>query len=123
MKYRRLIPVVLVLIAGILAALIPAGCRAAYAWSADRVTKPVIEAIEAYKTLTGRLPATLSDLSALPGAQKALKLEGHSDVGLVWSINYRNMSNGTYVVSFNHVHYDVWYTNGKRDDIRFNFFR
>ena len=64
-------------------------CRAVYVWNADRAAKPIIRAVVAFKNRTGRLPTTLSDL-AETNRGKALKLEGHNDVGLVWSVNYRN---------------------------------
>lgn len=107
----------------VLICLLPLGCRQGYVWRADLAVKPVVQAIETFKRQNGRLPTGLSELPERKGESGGLKLEGSSDVGLVWSINYENRSNGTYVVSFNHVHYDVYYENGKRRDVEFNFFR
>lgn len=103
--------------------LLPLGCRQGYIWRADSAVGPVIRAIDVFRSKNGRLPASLSELPERKDGNESLKLEGSSDVGLVWSINYKNNSNGTYVVSFNHVHYDVYYNNGKRTDVQFNFFR
>ena len=115
------VKLVLLLCAGaLIVCCLPVGCRAVYVWNADRAAKPVIRAIDAFKSRTGRLPTTLSELTET-NRGKALKLEGHSNVGLVWSVNYRNNSNDSYVVTFNHVHYDVRYENGKRCDVEFNF--
>ncbi len=122
-KYFRRKWVLLLCSAFLLVCLLPVGCREGYVWRADLAVGPVVRAIEAFKGRTGKLPASLSELPEQKGGGRGLKLEGSSDVGLVWSINYENRSNGTYVVSFNHVHYDVYYENGKRRDVEFNFFR
>jgi hypothetical protein len=94
-----------------------------YVWRADRAVAPVVRAVEAFKSQTGRLPNALSELPEQQNGKRGLKLEGSSDVGVVWSISYENRSKATYTISFNHVHYDVHYENGKRRDVEFNFFR
>jgi hypothetical protein len=103
--------------------LLPLGCRQGDIWRADLAVRPVVLAIEAFKTQNGRLPISLSELPEQKHGSAGLKLEDSSDFGLVWSIDYKNNSDGTYVLRFNHVHYDVSYKNGQRHDVEFNFFR
>ena len=66
------------------------------------------------------LPAELEDLSS---DLKGVRLKDSSNVGLIWSIGYRTNSENSYIVSFNHVHYDVYYENGKRTNVSLNPFR
>jgi hypothetical protein len=110
-------------LAALAACLLPVGCGVGCVWRADRMVRPVVQAVEAFKSQTGRLPTALSELPEPKNGNGGLKLEGSSDVGLVWSISYETRSNGTYVIRFNHVHYDVSYENGNRRDVRFNLFR
>jgi hypothetical protein len=100
--------------------LLPQGCRWCYVYQADRAIAPVVKAIENYRVKSGHLPAQLEDLGA---DAKSLKLESLSDVGRVWSIYYQLETNGTYLVEFNHAEYDVYYLNGKRQRVEFNWWR
>jgi hypothetical protein len=97
--------------APLLICLLPLGCMEGYVWRADLAVRPVVRAVEAFKNQTGKLPANLSELPEQKRGNRGLKLEGSSNVGLIWSINYENRSN------------DVYYENGKRRDVGFNLFR
>jgi secreted protein with Ig-like and vWFA domain len=84
---------------------------------------PVVKFLNMYHDSEGEFPETLESLaSATPKAQN-LKLKEATNVGTVWTINYRRTSPQEYAISFNHVHYDVLYKNGEHVATRKAFFR
>src|SRR5947207_2674171 len=78
---------------------------------AESKLSPVVAAIEGFKAEAGRVPETLEELQAKRSSK--LVLSSSTDDGLVWSINYEKKSSSSYVVSFDHVHYDLVYEDGK----------
>lgn len=114
-RSRVVIALLLVLIA-----VFPFGCRWIWLAKIDHAVKPVIKGVEAYRVRTGHLPANMDDFSS---DLEGVRLKDSSNVGLILNIGYRTNSENAYVVSFNHVHYDVDYPNGKRAEVWFNPFR
>jgi hypothetical protein len=88
---------------------------------AESKLRPVIAAIEAFKTEAGRVPNTLDEIQAKRA--KKLVLSYSTDSGLVWSISYKKKSSSSYEAAFHHVHYDLYYADGKETDWSFNPWR
>lgn len=103
--------------------LVPVGCRQLRIWDADRATAPIIQAIETYRNANGVLPSELDDLPPQVNRRTRLKIQGLSSGGVIWTMGYRVNPDGSYLLSFFHVHYTVEYPNGRRGDVRFQFFK
>lgn len=76
--------------------------------------RPVIAALESYHRDHNAYPTNLTQLSPtyLKGDLKKF-LEGHSEVGILWSLQYERLSAHDYELWFRGAHHDAKYKNGK----------
>jgi hypothetical protein len=76
--------------------------------------RPVIAALESYHRDHHAYPTNLAQLSPayLKGDLKKF-LEGHSGVGILWSLQYQQLSSHDYQLWFRGAHHDAQYKNGK----------
>jgi hypothetical protein len=80
---------------------------------------PVVDAIEAFKRTQGRVPESLEEMMTVTGRTFELRNKG-AEQGLRWSINYKKKSATSYEVSYNHVHYNLYFEDGKEAGWIFN---
>ena len=102
-----------------LAVLLLYGCglvapEAAARRKASGHVQPVLTALENYHRDHKAYPTNLAQLSPdyLKGDVKKF-LEGHSDVGIVWSLQYERVNPSDYELWFRGAHHDAKYQNGK----------
>lgn len=89
--------------------------------SARSHLRPVVAAIESFKAGAGRVPDSLEELQSRQQAK--LVLAESTEDGGVWSIVYKKKAPTSYEVSFHHVHYDLYYEDGKEVGWGFNPWR
>jgi hypothetical protein len=54
---------------------------------------------------------------------KRLELTKSSSVGLIWSVKYEKGNSSSSKISFHHVHYDLYYQDGKESGWNYNPWR